>query len=597
MSAASPQQNVSMAYDPENFPNEITHPSGEVLVIDRSRSVVFDLSALTALSLGRAASEEQQSIVRFLLKQPLEPILEKASMAAHEMGLRLEDEAGQQTRAKVNQKPWQLWIRSESGDAITQQQISNIADRLRSEIGWQSLLGAPIYRLRNTRGTMSLLSPLPHVLGVKLATSDRDKYRALTERLSERYGLQEADISPFLPGLYRCFGLRDPGERSVYQLPTIILAEMKDLIEDAFFDFMSLFTPAAQFLPDDKYYQIPGRPTDPYQWNLYKIEAEACWNSGSTPPVLGAGVTVAVIDAEGCELNSHPDMPLSAFASQGITITYTGIQNAGAAALQNESHGTLCAGIIAARCNNATEGIAGIAGMCQILPIRFESSTDLVVSTAIGYAVQQKARVISMSFGGELASPLAYKSPLMQQSIIEAFSAAKGNAVICAATMNDGSINFIPYPAAYPEVLACGASTQSDTRAAFSNYGENPNSGGFLSVVAPGVDIPSTANKGQGDSPDKNYTVRWSGTSAATPHVAALAALMISVNPGLTSLQVKNFIEETADKVPDISDYLLTKANGKWCLQLGYGRINAYAAIQKTLDTIPPAAPKGLGVT
>jgi subtilisin family serine protease len=218
------------------------------------------------------------------------------------------------------------------------------------------------------------------------------------------------------------------------------------------------------------------------------------------------------------------------------------------------------------------------------LPIRIDAGSDLVVSAAIGYAVEKGARVINMSFGGEPASPLAYYGPLIQQSIYDAFNPTIGNAVLCAATMNNSTKDFIPYPAAYPEVLACGASTQGDTRAEFSNYGEDQKSKGMISVAAPGEDIPTTANMGQGDSLN-NYTGQWWGTSAATPHVAALAALVISLNQALTSQQVNNIIETTTDKVPNSSCYTVSKPNGLWCPDLGYGRINVLKALQKAINT------------
>jgi subtilisin family serine protease len=368
----------------------------------------------------------------------------------------------------------------------------------------------------------------------------------------------------------------------------------KDYIEEIFFDYMPLFVPTGSFVPNDKYYQKPTSRSSPYQWNLYKIKTEDGWNL-RTPPVLGAGVTVAVID-DGCEINSHPDLPANAFvANKGVTITYTTLQYIGGAALQNESHGTQCAGIIGARCNNNTEGIAGIAGQCQIMPIRVEAYNDLSISAAIGYASSNGARIISMSFGGEPASPLAYSTQDVRHAVTEAF--AQKNVVLCAATMNNGGENFIPYPAAYPEVIACGASDPNDKRWALSNYGEDTTSGGIVSVVAPGMDIPTTANIGQGDSGDPNYTGEWSGTSAATPHVAALAALMISANPNLTSQEVKDYIEQTADKVPDISYYLQTKPNGPWGPEHGYGRVNVYKALQKALGgASSPAAPTGLRV-
>ena len=584
-------------YDPATFPDEINHPSGQTLVIDRSRQVVFNLDAVAALSLGQAAPPAQRSMVESLLQQPRDLAVRRAASVGRELGIRIEDGADQPNVSRINHTPWQLWLRSDAGEAITQQWLTEIGERFRAVLDWPKLLVGSVYRMRQTTGTTSLLSPLPHVLGVRLKASETDHGAEVAERLLSRYGLMGSDISRFLPRQFRCFILNDFMTRPVYRLPATIMDEGKDHIEEVFFDYMPLFAPTGSFVPNDKYYQKPTSSSSPYQWNLFQIQTESGWNlqppPPNTPPLLGAGVTVAVID-DGCEINGHPDLPSSTFvANKGITITYTATQNISGGALPNESHGTQCVGIIGARCDNDMEGIAGIAGQCQIMPIRVEAYNDLSISAAIGYATSNGARVISMSFGGTPASPLAYSTQGVQHAVTEAF--AQKNVVLCAATMNNGRADFIPYPAAYPEVIACGASDRDDELCPFSNY-NHTSSGGKVSVVAPGMDVPTTANIGQGDSRDQNYTERWSGTSAATPHVAALAALIISANPNLTSQQVRTLIELTADKVPNSSYYASNMPNGAWGPKLGYGRINVFAALQKALGASSPAAPTGLRV-
>lgn len=571
-------------YDPATFPDEINHPFCQTLVIDRSRLVAFNLDAIAAFSLGQAASLAERSIVESLLQQPRDLALRKVASVARELGIRIEDGADQPKASRVNHTPWQLWLRSEGGEAITQQRLTKIGEQFRSILDWPNLLVGSVYRMRETTGTTSLLSPLPHVLGVRLRVAVADQSDEIAEGLSRRHGLMESDISQFLPRHYRCFFLKDFKTRPVYRLRDTILNQESAYVEELFFDYMPLFVPTGAFTPNDPYYQ-------PNQWNLLQINAVNGWNlqNPPNPPILGANVTVAIID-DGCEVNGHPDLQAGTFAT-GITITYTGMQTPGGGAPQNESHGTQCAGIVGARMDNR-EGITGIAGHCLIMPIRVEAYTELSISAAIGYASSNGARVISMSFGGEPASVAAYSTQVVRDAIAEAFT--QKNVVLCAATMNNNQQNFIPYPAAYPGVIACGASDHDDnrwtvTRSIYgSNYGQDPTSGGKVSVVAPGMDIPTTANIGQGDLGNpRNYTGHWSGTSAATPHVAALAALMISAKPTLTSQEVKNYIELTADKVPTIGGYTVPTANGLWGPELGYGRINVHKALQKALGLIP----------
>jgi hypothetical protein len=91
------------------------------------------------------------------------------------------------------------------------------------------------------------------------------------------------------------------------------------------------------------------------------------------------------------------------------------------------------------------------------------------------------------------------------------------------------------------------------------------------------------------DYSDQYYTVWFNGTSAACPFISGVAALVLSANPDLTSQQVRDIIESTAQKVrPDLYTYSTTsgRPNGTWNNQMGYGLVNAYAAVQKAQCTV-----------
>jgi len=119
-----------------------------------------------------------------------------------------------------------------------------------------------------------------------------------------------------------------------------------------------------------------------------------------------------------------------------------------------------------------------------------------------------------------------------------------------------------------PDILTVGAITSSGSRSDFSNYGSQ------LDVVAPGTDILSTV--------PNNLIGNSSGTSMASPHVAGIAALVLSVNPCLTGKQVRDIIEQTAQKVGNYS-YAndSDRYNGAWNNEMGYGLVNAYEAVKK----------------
>ena len=129
------------------------------------------------------------------------------------------------------------------------------------------------------------------------------------------------------------------------------------------------------------------------------------------------------------------------------------------------------------------------------------------------------------------------------------------------------NIPTVDYPASCsPDILVVGSIDSANKRSSFSSYGT------CVDVVAPGTDIWSTL--------PNNQTGNMSGTSMAAPHVAGLAALLISVNPNLTGKEVVDIIERTAQKVGGYS-YSTTsnRPNGTWNNEMGYGLCNAFAAV------------------
>jgi subtilisin family serine protease len=216
------------------------------------------------------------------------------------------------------------------------------------------------------------------------------------------------------------------------------------------------------------------------------------------------------------------------------------------------------------------------------------------------------ADVISNSWGGVVDYPFLTE---LIDSVVTYGRNGLGSVVVFSSGNNSTSVE---YPALLPNVIAVGAispcgerksSTSCDTETTWgSNYGPE------LNIVAPGVLVSATDRLGtQGYNPDdpihpdcggtiltsdysnQDYTVWFNGTSAACPHVAGVAALILSVNPDLTGQQVRDIIESTAQKVrPDLYTYSTTSGhpNGTWNSQMGYGLVNAYAAVQAACPTM-----------
>ena len=148
--------------------------------------------------------------------------------------------------------------------------------------------------------------------------------------------------------------------------------------------------------------------------------------------------------------------------------------------------------------------------------------------------------------------------------------ATEHNVLIVAAAGN-GRSNAPFYPAALDDVVGVAATRNDDTRWSLSNYGP------FVELSAPGYAIYSTYN-------DLNNTYNgytyMSGTSMASPHVAGLAALLLSQNPNLTVVQLRSLMQTTAADLgdPGRDDYF------------GYGRIDAYAALEAGAPPVQPDA-------
>lgn len=308
--------------------------------------------------------------------------------------------------------------------------------------------------------------------------------------------------------------------------------------------FMSEITEKkmAKFIEPNFKFQCQFVPNDPYwtlQWGPQKIEAPWAWNITVGDP----SVLVAVVDT-GIDY-SHPDL-----AANYVALGRDWV-NGDPDPMDDEGHGTHCAGIIAAVLNN---GI-GIAGVAKI-KIMAEKGLDRTgsgytdwLANAIIHAVEKGAKIISMSWGGYYHSKLIY----------EAIKYAYDSGVLLVAAAGNDRVNAKLFPAGYNEVIAVAATDDYDNVASWSNFGD------WIELSAPGVQIYSTY-------PRNNY-VYLSGTSMAAPHVSGVAALIWSQFPEKSRDWVRIRLRYTSD---DISF-------PGYDIRSGYGRINARKAVEQPL--------------
>lgn len=332
------------------------------------------------------------------------------------------------------------------------------------------------------------------------------------------------------------------------------------------------------FICDDKLNSSVNDPLYPNQWGLENTGQNGGTRgmdiklSNARDITTGSNnVIVAVLD-QGIELR-HPD--LNVYSKSYDT------ESGSSPSQVRGNHGTACAGIIGAKTNNNL-GVAGIAPNCPLMSISnsLAGSPDSRQKRADGfnYAWRNGASVISNS----------WSSSVQYEILDDAISAALTNGrnglgcVVAFASGNDNSS--VNYPAnSNPDILVVGAMSPCGQRKnpnSCDGEGWGSNYGSTLDVVAPGVLIPTTDITGSAGYTTGDYVSDFNGTSSACPHVAGVAALILSVNPNLSQKQVANIIEKTAQKVGGYN-YSTTsgRSNGTWNNEMGYGLINAFAAV------------------
>ncbi len=252
---------------------------------------------------------------------------------------------------------------------------------------------------------------------------------------------------------------------------------------------------------------------------------------------------MGIIDT-GAQLD-HPDLENVINKDLSVRITCDGI----IAPLKgnNGLHGTHVSGIVAAQANNEI-GVAGTASavnndLIELVEIGSDTGTGnslsaFVIYKAVLYAIDNNVRVINMSLGG------ATDPDNIFQSAVD-LAINSGCVVVCAAG-NENSSDYA-YPSDCSGVLSVIALDEScQNKASYSNYGGTDNK-----VSAPGTGILSTIPESFGEFNFLRGYEQLSGTSMATPVVAAEAAMILSVNPTLTSTAVKEIIYKTCTDMGD----------------------------------------------
>jgi subtilisin family serine protease len=280
-------------------------------------------------------------------------------------------------------------------------------------------------------------------------------------------------------------------------------------------------------------------------WGIKRVGADGIWPTGNK----GGGVKIALLDT-GIDY-THPD--LDANYKGGYDFV-----NDDADPMDDNRHGTYCAGIIAAEDNDI--GVVGVAPEASLYAVKVLDGNGVgrwsTVVAGIEWAMENGMDVVSMSLAGPY-------STTMEQACAKAYEA--GLLLVAAAGNEYGGE--VLYPAKWETVIAVSAVDDADQIANFSSVGPE------VELAAPGVYIYTT-------SLHEGYTYV-SGTSAACPHVSGIAALIIAAGVrGNTAVRAR--LDSTADDLGD-------PGRDKF---YGFGLVNAKAASPPTVNQ-PPIANAG----
>jgi len=294
-----------------------------------------------------------------------------------------------------------------------------------------------------------------------------------------------------------------------------------------------------------KAFEAPNDPDYAKQWNLRSINVESAWEE-----TKGAGMTVAVIDTG---VTKVPDLEQTKFV-KGYDFV-----NDKEEATDDNGHGTHVAGTIAQSTNN-NYGVAGVAYEANIMPLKVLSAygggTVADIAEAIRFAADNNADVINLSLGG------GGESQVLKEAVDYAYS--KGVVVVAAA--GNENRNSASYPARFPHVISVAATGPSGEKAPYSNFGAG------VDISAPGGSkdgqiLQETIDPETGASMFAGFQ----GTSMASPHVAAVAAM------------VKASGVETPDKIRQVLQQSVRKVQEDPLNHFGAGHLDASGAVKLAL--------------
>jgi subtilisin family serine protease len=307
---------------------------------------------------------------------------------------------------------------------------------------------------------------------------------------------------------------------------------------------------------------LPNDPLYGSQWALEQIRAPAAWEHVATTSRI-----VAVVDSG---IRQHPDLVDQLVAGYDFEEGDDDPTDPN----PRLSHGTQTAGVVAASGNNGT-GVTGVFWDGLVMPLRaFDESgfgTSFSISNAILFAAGLPNSSGTLPPTPAVAINLSFASPIATQAEEDACAAARAAGLFLAAAAGNESSIIVRYPAGYDSVMSVAATAIDGTATGYSNRGA------WIDIAAPGG-TRSNGVRTTGIDTSGQFSYPFvDGTSFASPHVAAVGAMLMSLQ-SLTPAEVEQILVDTARDVGDPG----------FDTRTGHGILDAYAAVLSALALPPP---------
>ncbi|WP_433928826.1 S8 family serine peptidase [Sorangium cellulosum] len=316
----------------------------------------------------------------------------------------------------------------------------------------------------------------------------------------------------------------------------------------------------------------PNDPRLPGQWYFDDLRMEEAW--GRT---RGDAATSIVVVDTGCDLD-HPD--LAAKMDPGRDVIDGDDDPTYQPGEAGVSHGTACAGLVAADTDNGV-GIAGGCPACRVRCVRLLDDEPRPISQSVDafeFALQVNASIVSNSWGYAEPMPVPRVVEDAINRLFEAGRDGKGALILFAAGNDDREIGEDELQAVRG-VLTVGAVNHLEEETSFTNRGS------AVDLVAPTGTLTTDIAGREGDTSD-DYTSLFGGTSSACPVAAGVAGLLVSAAPELTAGELYDLMIRTARPAP----YAAPDESGHDPI-FGYGIIDPVAALREVLGDEPPPPP------